>query len=133
MDSVSTGRGKLAIKSDTLKLSVAALMIVAAALMLLLHFSRTDDADRDALFICLHNAEPHEFSVSIRELEAMTDGGGKVYCPECGSDETRTATTCPHCKAPIPQGFHGVTPPACWKCKGKLPNGNVDLFHTQPH
>ena len=120
-------------KNATIKLAAALALAGAAVFLLVRHFSQTDDADKISQFICLHESTPTGFTMSIREVEAMTRGGGQIYCPIHNSDETNIATTCPECEAPIVMGPHGITPEFCWKCDAKQPNGGGDLFHAGVH
>ena len=116
-----------------IKIAAATTMMGAAVFLLVHHFQKTDDADGTTLWICLHEATPHEFSVSIRQVESMTKSGGQIYCPIHDSDEVSMATHCPSCNAPVTMGLHGITPEFCWKCDAKLPNGGFDLFHAGVH
>ncbi|MGP1273356.1 MAG: hypothetical protein ACTS22_08470 [Phycisphaerales bacterium] len=120
-------------KNAALQLAAAAVITGAAVFFLIGYFTKSDDADKSVLFICLHDATPHEFSYTIREIEAITKGGGGILCPIHQSEEINNATRCPSCQAPVVEGPHGITPEFCWKCEARLPNGGADLFHAGVH
>lgn len=129
-------------RSTLVKLFVAAAALASAA-FLLIRGSGSDTSgsysanhpynSTMAHFVCLDQAEPHDFSMTLGEFASMTSRRVPVVCPTCGSDDISRATECPSCKANVPHGRAGVTPTNCAACGAEMPNGKADYFHAGTH
>lgn len=84
--------------------------------------------DMVQLWICLAQDEPHDFSMTVRELAEHS--GKSVHCPTCGaSEELSRALECPECGRHYPVGRYNASPTHCLHCNAELPGAEINIFH----
>jgi predicted RNA-binding Zn-ribbon protein involved in translation (DUF1610 family) len=128
-------------RSTLVKLLAAAAALAAAAFLLLRGpgsgssgaYAADHPYSKMAHFVCLDQAQPHDFSMTVGEYAAATRRGTSIVCPTCGSNDLSRAVQCPSCKAHVPQGRGSVTPTHCAACGTAMPNGKGDYFHAGTH
>ncbi|GAB5496824.1 MAG: hypothetical protein Phyf2KO_19040 [Phycisphaerales bacterium] len=87
----------------------------------------THPLDTTQLWVCLAQDEPHDFSLTVRELAAVSKVG--VACPTCNSEEVSRALECPGCGRHYPAGRYNASPTHCLHCNAELPGADVSIFH----
>ncbi|RNC80734.1 MAG: hypothetical protein ED559_02695 [Phycisphaera sp.] len=115
---------------------VLGVLVLAAVAGSIFVFSMKPSTNRDSvhpldtvqLWICLAEEEPHDFSLTVRELAALSDVG--VKCPTCGaSEDLSRALECPECGRHYPAGRYNASPTHCLHCNAELPGAEINIFH----
>lgn len=78
-------------------------------------------------WICLAGEEPHDFTMTVREIAQAQDG---VVCKICGSTEVSRALPCPECGRHYPVGRYNASPTNCFHCGAELPGKDFSVFHS---